>query len=120
VAHFPGSVIVLEQHGVVQVLGKLLSQIAKSQQILLHGKTVEAISGAYAATSRCRSKAIIITDQNDDWCLDWRQWWSRSQVLLVRRQTVRCVGIGSIPSVGKDPSVTSVQYNIWRPPQTVV
>jgi hypothetical protein len=74
VAHFPGSVIVLEQQGVVQVLGKLLSQIAKAQQILLHGKfvEVEAIAGAYAATSRCRSKAIISTDQID-WCLDWRQ-----------------------------------------------
>jgi hypothetical protein len=104
---------VLEQHGVVQVLGKLLSQIAKSQQILLQGKSIEAIAGAYAATSRCRSKATIITDQNDDCWLDWRQKvedglearkrCSRSQVLLVRRQTVRCVGIGSIPSVGKDP-----------------
>jgi hypothetical protein len=72
VVHFPGSVIVLEQHGVVQVLGKLLSQIAKSQQILLHGKSIEAIAGERSATLRSRSKAIIIMGQNE-WCLDWRQ-----------------------------------------------
>ena len=71
-AHFLGSVIVLEQQGMVQVLGKLLTQIAKSQQILLHGKFVEAIAWTYAVTSRCRSKPIISTDQQY-WCLDWRQ-----------------------------------------------
>jgi hypothetical protein len=59
---------------VEQVLGKVLSQIAKLQQMLLHGRFSVATRavGAYAAAiSRCRTNATISTDQNE-WNWGWR------------------------------------------------
>jgi hypothetical protein len=53
---------------VEQVLGKVLSQIAKLQQMLLHGEfsvATRAIGAYVAATSRCRTNATISTDQNE-------------------------------------------------------
>ena len=71
----------MEQHGVEQVLGKVLLQTAKLQQMLLHGRFAVATRavrfsvatravGAYAAaTSRCRTNTTISTDQKE-W--EWR------------------------------------------------
>ena len=71
----------MEQQGVEQVLGKVLLQTAKLQQMLLHGRFAVATRavrfsvatravGAYAAaTSRCRTNTTISTDQKE-W--EWR------------------------------------------------
>jgi hypothetical protein len=74
----------VEQHGVEQVLGKVLLQTAKLQQMLLHGRFAVATRavrfsvatravGAYAAaTSRCRTNTTLSKDQKE-WKWRWKE-----------------------------------------------